>query len=111
MSATPDTDVLVVLCTCPDEETAGALAAGLVEERLAACVNILPAIRSIYRWQGETCDDAEALMVIKTTAEAFAAVQDWLIDAHPYDTPEVIALPVAAGSAVYLGWVTGEVSA
>jgi len=110
MTTTPDTDVLVVLCTCPDEDTAAELAGGLVEERLAACVNVLPAIRSIYRWQGQTCDDAEALMVIKTTADAFDALQDWLLDAHPYETPEVIALPVSAGSAVYLGWVAGEVA-
>ena len=100
--------VLTVLCTCPDADTAGRLAGGLLDRRLAACVNVLPAIRSIYRWQGETCDDAEALMIIKTTAAAFAELAGWLEANHPYDVPEVLALPVAAGSRAYLDWVKSE---
>ena len=101
-------DVLAVLCTCPDAATAERLAGGLVGRRLAACVNILPEIRSIYRWQGETQDDAEVLMIAKTTRCAYAGLEAWLIEHHPYDVPEVLALPVAAGSAAYLEWVVNE---
>ncbi|MDX1381600.1 MAG: divalent-cation tolerance protein CutA [Xanthomonadales bacterium] len=101
-------EVLVVLCTCPDGATARRLAAGLVEARLAACVNILPEIRSIYRWQGETCDEAEVLMIVKTTAHAYPELERWLQAQHPYDVPEVLALPVAAGSGDYLEWVARE---
>lgn len=101
-------EVLAVLCTCPDAHTAQRLAAGLVEARLAACVNILPEIRSIYRWQGETCDDAEVLMIAKTTAGAYPALERWLLSNHPYDVPEVLALPAAFGSRAYLDWVGRE---
>lgn len=101
-------EVLVVLCTCPDEAAAGRLAQGLVGQRLAACVNILPAIRSIYRWKGETQDDPEVLMIAKTTRSTYARLEAWLMDHHPYDVPEVLALPVPLGSAAYLGWVAEE---
>jgi len=100
--------VWVVLCTCPDGTTARRLAAGLVEARLAACVNILPEIRSIYRWQGETCDEAEVLMIAKTTVGAYPDLERWLRAQHPYDVPEVLALPVAAGGGDYLEWVVRE---
>jgi len=101
-------DVLTVLCTCPDAATAQRLAGGLVERKLAACVNVLPAIRSIYRWQGEIQDDAEALMIVKTSRSAYAALEAWLIEHHPYDVPEVLAVPVLQGSAAYLEWVLNE---
>jgi periplasmic divalent cation tolerance protein len=97
--------VQVVLCTCPDAEAAGRLASGLVEERLAACVNILPAIRSIYAWRGEVQDEAEALMIIKTTHEAYPAAEAWLKEHHPYEVPEVLSVPVQDGLAAYLEWV------
>ena len=99
------TDVLVVLCTCPDAATARQLAGAIVEEQLAACVNILPEIRSIYRWQDEVQDDGEALMVMKTTQGAYAKLERWLLEHHPYEVPELLALPVIAGSTDYLGWV------
>ena len=101
-------DVLVVLCTCPDAPTAGRLAGELVERRLAACVNVLPEIRSIYRWHGAIQDDGEALMVVKTTGSAYAQLESWLAEHHPYDVPEILALPVARGSAAYLDWVMEE---
>jgi periplasmic divalent cation tolerance protein len=101
-------DVVVVLCTCPDGETARRLAAGLVAARLAACVNVLPEIRSIYRWQGETCDEAEVLMIAKTTPRAYPELEHWLRAQHPYEEPEVLALPVATGSSGYLEWVARE---
>jgi periplasmic divalent cation tolerance protein len=102
------TDVLVVLCTCPDAPTAARLAGELVERRLAACVNVLPEIRSIYRWQGGIQDDGEALMMVKTSRSAYAQLESWLADHHPYDVPEILALPVARGSAAYLDWVEDE---
>jgi periplasmic divalent cation tolerance protein len=105
------TEVLAVLCTCPDAATARRLAGGLVEEGLAACVNILPEIRSIYRWRGATQDDGEVLMIAKTTRLSYAMLEAWLLRHHPYDVPEVLALPVTAGSSAYLDWVLNEVDA
>jgi len=102
------TEVLVVLCTCPDAPTARRLACGLVEQGLAACVNILPEIRSIYRWQGETRDDAETLLIAKTTGRAYGRLENWLREHHPYEVPEVLALPVQAGASDYLDWVLNE---
>lgn len=98
-------DVLVVLCTCPNAETAATIARVVVEQRLAACVNLLPGIRSIYSWKGEVCDDAEALCVIKTSSERFEALRARIVELHPYDCPEVIATRVCAGHAAYLEWV------
>jgi len=98
-------DVMVVLCTCPDASLAARLAAGLVEQGLAACVNILPAIRSIYAWRGEVRDEAEALMIVKTTRRAYPGVEAWLAEHHPYEVPEVLALPVSQGLAAYLDWL------
>ncbi len=99
----------VVLCTAPPDRAAE-LARSLVGEKLAACVNILPSVRSIYRWDGELCDDEESLLVIKTASERVPALSKRLIELHPYDVPEVIALPVreGVGNAQYLQWVLGE---
>ena len=105
------TDALVVLCTCPNPEEASRLARGLVENRYAACVNIFPQIRSIYRWQGETQDEEEVLMIIKTSTRAFTALRAWLLDNHSYDVPEILALPVAQGSQDYLDWLMQGASA
>jgi len=101
-------DALVVLVTAPSPDQAAELARALVEERLAACGNVLPAIRSIYRWEGKVHDDAEALLVLKTTRGRFEALRERVIALHPYDVPEVLALPVAAGSAPYLAWLAAE---
>ena len=103
------TEVLILVCTCPDAATARRLAGGLLERKLAACVNILPEIRSMYCWQGELHDDGEALMVVKTVQQAYAEVEAWLLQHHPYDVPEVLAVQVQAGSATYLEWVQNEV--
>ena len=78
---------------------------------MAACVNVLPEIRSIYRWQGETCEEAEVLMIAKTTAQAYPQLERWLQAQHPYEVPEVLALPAAAGSPGYLQWVARETAA
>ena len=102
------TEIVVVMCSCPDEATAQQLASDLVRLRLAACVNIVPKIRSIYRWRNEVQDEGEALMIMKTTRVAYAELQSWLQRNHPYDVPEVLALPVQAGSADYLDWGLNE---
>jgi periplasmic divalent cation tolerance protein len=82
----------------------------LVDERLAACVNLVPTVRSIYRWQGAIQDDAEALAVIKTTAERYPALASRLAELHPYDVPEILALPLDDGHAKYLAWLAGAVA-
>ena len=101
-------DVQLLLCTCPDQATAGSLAEGLVGTGLAACVNILPEIRSIYRWENEVQQDSEVLMVIKTSRSAYPGLENWLMDHHPYDVPEVLALPIENGAGQYLDWVDRE---
>jgi periplasmic divalent cation tolerance protein len=98
-------DALVVLVTAPSAEKAAELARALVEERLAACGNVVPAIRSIYRWEGKVQDEAEALLVLKTTRGRFEALRERVLALHPYDVPEVLGLPVEAGSAPYLAWL------
>jgi periplasmic divalent cation tolerance protein len=99
---------LLVVTNCPDQAAAEALAAALVEERLAACVNILAPCRSVYRWQGavETAD--EVPLLIKTTAARYAALEAGIRARHPYEVPEIIALPIAAGLPAYLQWLTDE---
>jgi periplasmic divalent cation tolerance protein len=101
-------ELLMVFCTCPAEGVAEQLAAGLVERRLAACVNIVPQIRSIYRWDGEIQKENEALMIIKSTDVAMTALSDWLKKHHPYDVPEILALPVHRGSKDYMNWIINE---
>jgi periplasmic divalent cation tolerance protein len=95
---------ITVLVTCPVDK-APDLAGELVKARLAACVNIINGVRSIYTWKGELCDDAEALLVVKSRAELFKALRARVVELHPYDVPEVIALPIAAGHAPYLDWL------
>lgn len=95
----------VVLCTCPDEPTARRIATALLAGNLAACVNCVPGIRSMYRWEGQIREDAEVLLVIKTTAARYAALQALIQAEHPYDVPEIIALPVTDGAYDYLDWI------
>jgi periplasmic divalent cation tolerance protein len=102
-------EALVVLCTAPTAEVAAGLARALVEARLAACGNVVPGLRSIYRWQGQVEDQPEALLILKTTRQRFPALRDELLRRHPYQVPEVLALPVEAASAAYLGWLAGSV--
>ena len=108
MSLPSPSPVRVALSTAPDGETAARIARALVEERLAACVNLVPAVRSIYRWQDRVEDEAEVLLVIKTRAERVAALAARLRALHPYELPELVALPVAAGLGSYLEWVAAE---
>src|SRR5688500_12512724 len=98
-------DVLLVLSTAPSADKAAALGRALVEERLAACANIVPGLRSIYRWEGAVQDDAEVLLLLKTTRDRFPALRDRLLALHPYQVAEVLALDVEAGASRYLDWV------
>jgi periplasmic divalent cation tolerance protein len=94
-----------VLMTAPTAEIAADIARAVVGEGLAACVNIVPGVRSIYRWQGEVCDDAEVLCVIKTRADRFEALRARVVALHPYEVPEIVAVPLEAGHAPYLAWI------
>lgn len=105
------TEVVVVLSTLPTDERGPALARALVDERLAACVNLVPGLRSIYRWQGAVHDDGETLAIIKTTRGRLPALLARLPDLHPYEVPEAIVLPVLAGHLPYLAWVAEQTSA
>jgi periplasmic divalent cation tolerance protein len=104
----PASPVLVVYSTFPAPEVAADVARALVTEGLAACVNLVGPVRSIYRWQGEIHDDAETLAIIKTTRDRFEALRSRLVALHPYEVAEVIALPVEAGHHPYLAWVASE---
>ena len=99
----------VVLITAPDEETARRLARGLVGEGLAACVNLIDRVQSIYRWEGAVEESAEVLMIAKTTTSALEAAQSWLVANHPYDVPEFVALKPESVEPAYLAWLVGEV--
>lgn len=98
----------VVLCNCPDEACADRLAKGLIEARLAACVNRLAPVQSMYRWNERIEIATEVPLLIKTTAARYPEVQDWLAAEHPYEVPEIIALPLVAGLSAYLAWVGQE---
>jgi periplasmic divalent cation tolerance protein len=100
--------VLVVFSTFPNPDKAAEVARTLVSEQLCACVNLVGPVRSIYRWQGELSDDTETLAVIKTTRERFDALKARLVELHPYEVAEVIAMPIEAGHAPYLDWVEAE---
>ncbi|MFN7131198.1 MAG: divalent-cation tolerance protein CutA [Myxococcales bacterium] len=102
-------DSIVVLVTAPDEAKAAEIGRALVEERLAACANIVPAIRSIYRWEGKVQDDAEVLMLLKTRKSAFGALEARVKALHPYTCPEIIALPIEKGHWPYLKWIAESV--
>jgi periplasmic divalent cation tolerance protein len=103
------TDKIVVLTTCESEQEASRLARHLVDKRLAACVNIIPRIRSVYRWKDKVEEAAEFLLLIKSRRDVFDSLRDEILKMHSYEVPEVIAIPVVDGSAAYLGWLDREV--
>ena len=100
---------IVVLTTCPDEALAGRIARDLVESGLAACVSRVGPVHSTYRWQGAIQDEPEVLLVIKTVSARYSELEMRLKSLHPYEVPEIIALPVRAGAADYLAWLQGAV--
>lgn len=101
-------DILLVFTNLPDRDAAKTLAADLVSRHLAACVNILSSCQSVYRWKGEVEEAEEVPMLIKTTRAAYPALEAAIRAGHPYELPEIIALPLAAGLPDYLNWVAGE---
>jgi periplasmic divalent cation tolerance protein len=102
---------LVVLTNLPDRAAAETLAATLIEQRVAACVNILAPCRSVYRWQGTLQNDEEHPLLIKTTTERYAALEAAIRAAHPYELPEIVALPIERGLPAYLNWIATETAA
>jgi periplasmic divalent cation tolerance protein len=98
------TDYIVVYVTAPENEAAD-LAKTLVEERLVACVNIVPGLRSIYWWQGKVEDEAEVLCIMKTRSNLFEALKDRVRELHSYEVAEIIALPILTGNLPYLEWI------
>jgi periplasmic divalent cation tolerance protein len=103
------TDKRIVLTTCGNSVDAERIARELLERRWAACVNIIPGVRSLYRWQGRIEDDAELVLLIKTTAAALGPLKTALVEGHPYDVPEVVVLPIEDGSQAYLDWIAANV--
>ena len=108
MSEAP-TDAILVLVTAPTADVAASLARALVEEGLAACGNLMPGVRSIYRWEGKVHDEPEVLLVLKSRAPLFEALRARVVALHPYQCPEVLQLDVAAGHAPYLRWIADNV--
>jgi periplasmic divalent cation tolerance protein len=102
---------LVVYCTCPDQAVAERIAEAVVVERLAACANIVPGLISIYRWQGQVRRDSELLLILKTREVVYSLLETRIRELHPYEVPEIVALPVQAGAAEYLGWLADNTGA
>ena len=103
-----ESDVELALVTAPDAETAERIARALVGERLAACVNLVPGLRSIYRWEGRVESEAEVLLVVKTRRDRAGDLEERVLALHPYDVPELLRIPVRGGSEAYLRWVGVE---
>mgnify|MGYP001250928217 CR=1 FL=1 len=101
-------EVLLVLTNCPDEDSAERIARALVENRLAACVNMLAPVQSTYRWQGAVEQAEEVPLLVKCTRERYPALEEAIRQLHPYTVPEIVAVPVVAGFAPYLRWVADE---
>lgn len=101
-------ETLLILTNLPDEAAARALAAHLVESRLAACVNIMAPCRSVYYWHGQLEETAEVPLLIKTTSSGYAALEAAVREHHPYELPEIIAVPVTRGLPAYLAWIAAE---
>ena len=109
MSDAVGSRVVAVLTTVPSAEVAERIGGTLVEERLAACANVVPGVASIFRWKGAVSRESEVLMILKTTADALDAVRRRIVELHPYEVPEVLALDVRDGHPAYLDWVRAEV--
>ena len=97
---------LIVLCTVPDDAVAKQIASALVAEQLAACINIVPGITSVYRWKGAIETDMELLLIMKTTATSYPQLQKRISALHPYELPEIIAVSLDRGLPDYLAWIT-----
>ena len=104
-------EVVVVLCACPDEPTGARIARTLVDERLAACVSRVGGVRSVYRWQEAVQDEPETLLIIKSSRDRYKELEMRLKALHPYELPEIIALPVTIGLSACLDWIASETHA
>ena len=102
--------MLLVMTTITSIDKAKSLARQIIEEQLAACCNIVPGITSIYRWEGELCEDQECLLVMKTIETRYTQLSKFILQQHPYDTPELIALPITQSTQEYLSWVIKQTS-
>ncbi len=104
-----ETNHSVILCTVPDQESGFKISSALVKEKLAACCNIIPGLRSIYVWKGEVCDDAECLLVIKSRQDIYEQLEKRIQELHPYEVPEILSLSLNQGLIDYLKWVDENV--
>jgi uncharacterized protein involved in tolerance to divalent cations len=100
--------MMMVFCTFPDQEKAREVATEIIAEGLAACVNILPGVESIYRWEGEILNEQEALTIFKVAAAGFQKLEKAIVEKHPYDTPEIVGIAADKVSEKYLSWVVGD---
>ncbi len=98
----------IVFNTCPDQQTAQHIATQLVELQLAACVNIIPAIESVYSWQGKVESETEYLLIIKTHSDCYTELESTIQALHPHELPEVVAVPIEAGLPAYLDWINNN---
>ena len=96
---------LKVFCTVPDAETAERIANAVVGSKSAACASIVPGLVSVYRWKGEVCRSAELLVIMKTTSERYPVLEKEILSLHPYELPEIVALPIETGHGAYLEWI------
>ena len=104
------TDAILVLCTCPDEASADRLCERLLDQRLAACISQLPGLTSVYRWQGKIERAREIQLIIKSRVELFEPLRQCILAHHPYEVPEILALPASQGHQPYLDWLREETS-
>jgi len=102
----PDSSAILVLCTCPDQDSAEKISQQLITTHAAACVNMVPGIRSCYRWQGKVETSSEVLLLIKAGADRYELLQETILKLHPYELPEIIAVPIDQGHRAYLDWIT-----
>jgi len=105
-----ETPCCIIFCTASSEAEGERIAAALVEKKLAACCNIIPDIKSVYRWKGQVESAEEVLLVIKSTSELFSQIKKYIIDLHSYDVPEILAIPVVDGSEEYMEWIRTSTS-
>lgn len=108
MHSVQHSPLLLIMSNVPDLDTARRIARELVDSRVAACVNILPAVHSVYRWEGKTEEALEITLIVKSTADRYDEVETTIKRLHPYEVPEIIALPIAHGLPAYLQWVVAE---
>lgn len=102
-------DYIIVFCTCPNEEIGRKIAEKLVTDKIAACVNIVPGLESIYRWQGQICKDKEMMLIIKSSSDKYNQLENSIRAIHPYETPEIIAVTISNGYEKYLEWISENI--